>query len=52
MGPEPVVRLQDAKRTSYWAYRQRSGYGTDHRVVKHGLTTGTRFRACRLVRIR
>ncbi|WP_436760219.1 hypothetical protein [Streptosporangium sp. V21-05] len=45
-------RWADAKRTSYWAYQQRSGYGTDHRVVKHGLTTGTQFRAYRPVRIR
>ncbi|MGJ6964273.1 hypothetical protein ACSDR0_20405 [Streptosporangium sp. G11] len=45
-------RWADAKRTSYWAYQQRSGYGTDHRVVKHGLTSGTQFRAYRPVRIR
>ncbi|GAA3788003.1 hypothetical protein GCM10022226_03200 [Sphaerisporangium flaviroseum] len=42
----------DAKHTSYWAYQQRAGYGTDYRVVKHGLTTGTQFRAYRPLRIR
>ncbi|WP_436760218.1 hypothetical protein [Streptosporangium sp. V21-05] len=45
-------RWADAKRTSYWAYQQRSGYGTDHRVVKHGLTTGTQFRAYRPLTVR
>ncbi|MDH2425304.1 hypothetical protein [Sphaerisporangium sp. TRM90804] len=42
----------DTARTSYWAYQQRAGYGTDYRVVKHGLTTGTQFRAYRPSRIR
>ncbi|GGT10236.1 hypothetical protein GCM10010156_78210 [Planobispora rosea] len=45
-------RWADAKRTSYWAYQQRAGYGTDHRVVTHGLRAGTQFRAYRPVRIR
>ncbi|MGC5014937.1 hypothetical protein ACLQ2R_29575 [Streptosporangium sp. DT93] len=42
----------DAKKTSYWAYQQRAGYGTDYRVVKHGLTAGTQFKAYRSLRIR
>ncbi|GIH75223.1 hypothetical protein Plo01_16520 [Planobispora longispora] len=45
-------RWADAARTSYWAYQQRAGYGTDHRVVRHGLEPGTQFRAYRPVRIR
>nr|ACG70935.1 lipoprotein [Planobispora rosea] len=44
-------RWADAKRTSYWAYQQRAGYGTDHRVVTHGLRAGTQFRAYRPVNI-
>ncbi|MFC4530949.1 helix-turn-helix domain-containing protein [Sphaerisporangium dianthi] len=42
----------NAAHTSYWAYQQRAGYGTDHRVVDHGLTSGTQFRAYRPVNIR
>ncbi|GAA3788009.1 hypothetical protein GCM10022226_03210 [Sphaerisporangium flaviroseum] len=42
----------DAGRTSYWAYQQRAGYGTDHRVVKHGLKPGDQFRAYRPINIR
>ncbi|MFC4530950.1 hypothetical protein [Sphaerisporangium dianthi] len=42
----------NAAHTSYWAYQQRAGYGTDHRVVDHGLTSGTQFRAYRPTRIR
>ncbi|GIH75222.1 hypothetical protein Plo01_16510 [Planobispora longispora] len=45
-------RWADAARTSYWAYQQRAGYGTDHRVVRHGLESGTQFRAYRPVGIR
>ncbi|MFC7383881.1 hypothetical protein [Sphaerisporangium rhizosphaerae] len=42
----------DAAHTSYWAYQQRAGYGTDHRVVKDGLTAGSQFHAYRPTRIR
>ncbi|MGS2640944.1 helix-turn-helix domain-containing protein [Streptosporangium sp. LJ11] len=44
-------RWADAERTSYWAYQQRSGYGTDHRVVEHGLKPGDQFRAHRPVNL-
>ncbi|WP_204062941.1 hypothetical protein [Planobispora siamensis] len=44
-------RWADAKHTSYWAYQQRAGYGTDHRIVTHGLKAGTQFRAYRPVNI-
>ncbi|MEU4409413.1 helix-turn-helix transcriptional regulator [Streptosporangium sp. NPDC023963] len=45
-------RWADAGRTSYWAYQQRSGYGTDHRVVDHGLKPDDQFRAHRPVNLR
>ncbi|MEU8377953.1 helix-turn-helix transcriptional regulator [Streptosporangium sp. NPDC048865] len=44
-------RWADSARTSYWAYQQRSGYGTDHRVVEHGLRPGDQFRAHRPVNL-
>ncbi|WP_218671260.1 hypothetical protein [Microbispora sp. GKU 823] len=34
-------------RTSYWAYEQRGGYGTDHRVLTYGLKPGSEFHAYR-----
>ncbi|MFC7387637.1 NlpC/P60 family protein [Sphaerisporangium rhizosphaerae] len=34
-------------RTSYWAYEQRGGYGTDHRVLTYGLRPGSEFHARR-----
>lgn len=37
----------NAERTSYWAYEQRGGYGTDHRVLTYGLRPGSEFRAYR-----
>lgn len=37
----------NAGRTSYWAYEQRGGYGTDHRVLTYGLRPGGEFRAYR-----
>ncbi|GGK77275.1 hypothetical protein Sme01_43060 [Sphaerisporangium melleum] len=33
--------------TSYWAYEQRGGYGTDHRVLTYGLKAGSQFHAYR-----
>ncbi|MEU4830181.1 hypothetical protein [Streptosporangium sp. NPDC023615] len=45
-------RWADSGRTSYWAYQQRAQYGTDHRVVRHGLQPGDDFRAYRPVNIR
>ncbi|MGC5014938.1 helix-turn-helix domain-containing protein [Streptosporangium sp. DT93] len=45
-------RWADSGRTSYWAYQQRAQYGTDHRVVRHGLRPGDDFRAYRPVNIR
>jgi hypothetical protein len=29
--------------TAYWAYEQRGGYGTDHRVLTYGLSAGSQF---------
>ncbi|MFC6081275.1 hypothetical protein [Sphaerisporangium aureirubrum] len=37
----------NAARSSYWAYEQRGGYGTDHRVLTYGLNAGSQFRAYR-----
>jgi hypothetical protein len=31
------------RHTAYWAYEQRGGYGTDHRVLTYGLTPGSQF---------
>jgi hypothetical protein len=45
-------RWADSGRTSYWAYQQRAQYGTDHRVVRHGLVPGDDFRAYRPVNLR
>ncbi|MFC4587901.1 C40 family peptidase [Sphaerisporangium corydalis] len=42
----------DAGHTSYWAYQQRAGFGTDYRIVKDGLTAGTQFKAYRPTGIR
>lgn len=33
----------DSSHSAYWAYEQRGGYGTDHRVLTYGLTTGSEF---------
>ncbi|MGH3378770.1 MAG: hypothetical protein ACRDP6_28990 [Actinoallomurus sp.] len=33
----------DASHSSYWAYEQRGGYGTDHRVLTYGLDSGSEF---------
>ncbi|MFC4587902.1 helix-turn-helix domain-containing protein [Sphaerisporangium corydalis] len=45
-------RWADAGHTSYWAYQQRAGYGTDYRIVDHGLKPGGQFRAYRPVNLR
>ncbi|MGC5014936.1 hypothetical protein ACLQ2R_29570 [Streptosporangium sp. DT93] len=45
-------RWADAGRTSYWAYQQRRGYGTDHRRVSEGLSAGTGFAAYRPLTVR
>lgn len=37
----------NAERTSYWAYEQRGGYGTDHRVLTYGIKAGSEYRAYR-----
>ncbi|MFC4587538.1 hypothetical protein [Sphaerisporangium corydalis] len=37
----------DAGHTSYWAYEQRGGYGTDHRVLTYGVKPGGEFHARR-----
>lgn len=29
--------------TAYWAYEQRGGYGTDHRTLTYGLSSGSEF---------
>ncbi|MEU4830183.1 hypothetical protein [Streptosporangium sp. NPDC023615] len=45
-------RWADAGRTSYWAYQQRRGYGTDHRRMSEGLSAGSGFTAHRPLTIR
>ncbi len=37
----------DGTHSSYWAYEQRGGYGTDHRVLTYGLAAGSEFHAYR-----
>ena len=37
---------------SYWAYEQRGGYGTDHRVRTYGLSSGSQYHAYRPNKIR
>lgn len=32
-----------ASHSAYWAYEQRGGYGTDHRILTYGLTSGSEF---------
>jgi len=29
--------------SAYWAYEQRGGYGTDHRILTYGLSAGSQF---------
>ncbi|WP_189160541.1 hypothetical protein [Lentzea pudingi] len=41
----------NAQRTSYWAYEQRGGYGTDHRIVSYGLKAGSEYKPRRLKNI-
>ncbi|MCP2343798.1 hypothetical protein [Actinomadura rupiterrae] len=41
----------NARRSSYWAYEQRGGYGTDHRVLAYGLRAGSRFHGRRPNRV-
>ncbi len=38
----------DSDHTSYWAYEQRGGFGTDHRVLRYGLDAGSQFKPRRL----
>jgi hypothetical protein len=33
----------DSSHTAYWAYEQRGGYGTDHRVLTYGLDSGSEY---------
>lgn len=33
----------DSSHSAYWAYEQRGGYGTDHRVLTYGLSSGSEF---------
>lgn len=37
----------DEDHTSYWAYEQRGGYGTDYRERSYGLDSGSEFKAYR-----
>ncbi len=37
----------NAAHTAYWAYEQRGGYGTDHRVRSYGFERGTQYHAYR-----
>ncbi|MCO5994114.1 hypothetical protein [Actinoallomurus rhizosphaericola] len=37
---------------SYWAYEQHGGYGTDHRVLTYGLSSGSQYHAYRPKKIR
>ena len=41
----------DAAHTSYWAYEQRGGHGTDHRVLTYGLSTGSEYKPYRPVNL-
>jgi len=36
-------RWTSASHSAYWAYEQRGGYGTDHRVLTYGLSAGSQF---------
>ncbi|MET8146389.1 hypothetical protein ABZU32_39285 [Sphaerisporangium sp. NPDC005288] len=40
-------RWADARHTSYWAYQQRRGYGTDHRRLSDGISPAAGFLAYR-----
>lgn len=35
----------DSSHSSYWEYEQRGSYGTDHRTVNYGLTSGSEYHA-------
>ncbi|MFP3988242.1 peptidoglycan-binding protein [Streptomyces sp. E11-3] len=42
----------NSSRSSYWAYEQRGGHGTDHRKVTYGLKSGTEYKPYRPVNLR
>jgi hypothetical protein len=33
----------DSSHSAYWAYEQRGGYGTDHRTLTYGLSSGSEY---------
>src|SRR5690606_13078370 len=41
----------NAGHTSYWAYEQRGRYGTDHRILDYGLSSGSEYKAYRPVKL-
>ncbi|MDN3357835.1 hypothetical protein [Actinomadura sp. DC4] len=36
-------RWANPNHSSYWAYEQRGGYGTDHRILTYGLSASSQF---------
>ncbi|MFD0684221.1 hypothetical protein [Actinomadura fibrosa] len=42
----------NSKHTSYWAYEQRGGYGTDHRTRTYGLSSGSQYKPYRPLNIK
>ncbi|MCO6008689.1 C40 family peptidase [Actinoallomurus purpureus] len=42
---EKWVRNKKGKIVGYWAFEQRGHYGTDHRVLKYGLSAGSQYHA-------
>ncbi|MDG9717049.1 peptidoglycan-binding protein [Streptomyces sp. DH24] len=41
----------DSSRSSYWAYEQRGTYGTTHRTLSYGLSSGSEYKPYRPVNI-
>lgn len=41
------VKWTSSKKTAYWAYEQRGGYGTDYRTRTYGLASGSQYKAYR-----
>lgn len=42
----------NSSKSSYWAYEQRGGYGTDHRTRTYGLSAGSEYKPYRPLNIR
>ncbi|MCP2258614.1 hypothetical protein LX15_002312 [Streptoalloteichus tenebrarius] len=41
----------DSAHTKYWAYEQRGGHGTDHRILSYGMSDNSQYKARRLKNI-